>query len=63
MNGKGFEGSDREVLVRYYSGIRLEGRRKTTKPLIRIAGRRGGESNPGPLEVEKYKRLHRKPGT
>jgi hypothetical protein len=36
----------------YYSGIRLEGLRKTTKTSIRIAGRRGRDFNPGPSKYE-----------
>jgi hypothetical protein len=39
--------------LRYYPGIYLEGLRKTTKkPSISIAGRRGGDLNPGPPEYE-----------
>jgi hypothetical protein len=34
------------------SGIHLKGVRKTTKNSIRIAGRRGRESNPGPPNYE-----------
>jgi hypothetical protein len=39
MNVKGFEGSGRSLILRYYSGIWLEELRKATKKL-RIAGLR-----------------------
>jgi hypothetical protein len=51
MNWKGFS-SGSGLILRCYPGIRLEGLRKTTKTSIRIAGRQGRESSPGPPEQE-----------
>jgi len=52
MNWKVFGRKRSWPILRYYPGIRLEGLRKTTKTSIRIAGRRGRDSNPGPPEYE-----------
>jgi hypothetical protein len=40
------------LILRYYLGICLEGRRKTPKTSIRITGRRGRKSNPWTPEFE-----------
>jgi hypothetical protein len=45
-------GSCRGLILKYCSGIRQERLRKSRKTSIRIAGRRGRESNPEPLEYE-----------
>jgi hypothetical protein len=50
MNWKGFVTKRSWPNFRYYLGISLEGLRKTTKTLIRIAGRRFRDLNPGPHE-------------
>jgi hypothetical protein len=52
INWKGFGRKRSWPVLRYYPGIRLEGPRKTSKPSIRIAGRRGRDLNPGPPEYE-----------
>jgi hypothetical protein len=52
INWKRFGGSGRGLILRHYSGIRLEGLRKTTKNSIRIAGYRGQDLKPGPPEYE-----------
>jgi hypothetical protein len=51
-NWKGFGGKWSRPNFKVLSQHSLEGLRKTTKTSIRIAGRRGGESNTGPLEYE-----------
>jgi hypothetical protein len=48
---KDLVGSGHDLILRYSPGIRLEGLRKTTKPL-RIGGRRGRDLNPVPPEYE-----------
>jgi hypothetical protein len=45
-------GSGRDLILRYYPDIPLEGLIKTTKTSIKIAGRRGTYMNPGPPEYE-----------
>jgi hypothetical protein len=45
-------GHSRDLILRHYLGIRLVGLRKTTKNSNGIAGRRGRNLNPGPLEYE-----------
>jgi hypothetical protein len=40
------------LIVRYYTGIRQEGLRKTTKNLNQISGRRGRDFKPRPPEYE-----------
>jgi hypothetical protein len=53
LNGEGFGRKWSWPILRYYPGIYLEGLRRTTKkPSISIAGRRGGDLNPGPPEYE-----------
>jgi hypothetical protein len=51
MNWKGF-GSKRSWPNCKVLSRNLEGLKKTTKTSIRVAGRRGPESNPGPPEYE-----------
>jgi hypothetical protein len=46
------EESGRGLILRYYTGIRLEGLKKTTKPLRQDSRSPGRDLNPGPL---KYK--------
>jgi hypothetical protein len=52
MNWKYLVGSGRNLILRYYPGIRQEGLRKTTKPLNQDSRSPGPRTNPGPPEYE-----------
>jgi hypothetical protein len=52
MNRKDLEGSGRDLILSHYSGIRLEGLRKTTATLSQDSWFPGPDLNPGPPEYE-----------
>jgi hypothetical protein len=52
MNLKGLEGSVRDLILRYYPGIRVEGLRKTMKNFNQNSQSAGRVLNPGPPEYE-----------
>jgi hypothetical protein len=54
-----FVGNSCGLVLRYYSGIRLEGLRKPPKTPIGIAGRRDRDLNPGLPEYEGVCKLWR----
>jgi hypothetical protein len=49
---KHFVGSDRDLILRYYSGIRLKGLNNTTKNLTQASMSPGPRFEPGPPEYE-----------
>jgi hypothetical protein len=52
MKGKDFEGNSRDLILKYCSGIRLEGLRETTNNLSQDSWSPSPDLNPGPPKNE-----------